>query len=69
MSEIRIRYSQEQADALLDNCLYGLPYGYEYGEEEHIAAEMLKLGHKPGTYQCIALDDKNLEHIIRLNQP
>lgn len=66
MKEIRIMYSRDQWDALVDRCLYGMPYGMEIGEDEYIEAEMLKLGHKKGEYRYVRMDDGACEHVLEI---
>lgn len=65
MTEIRIPFSDEQADAWIDACLYGTSYGYQTGEHEYIEAAMAKLGHAKGTYTT-ELENHNMEHVCRL---
>ena len=63
---IRIAYSRNQWDALVDRCLYGMSYGMEIGECEHVEAEMLKLGYKKGEYKYVRMDDYNCEHVCEI---
>lgn len=61
---IRIQYSRNQWDALVDSCLYGMSYGMEIGEDEYIEAEMLRLYRlKKGEYKYVRMDDHNCEHV------
>lgn len=61
-TEIRIDFSDMQADSWVDSCLYGTPYGLLTGEDEHIQAEIEKLGYKKFTH--IDLDNKNFQHLV-----
>lgn len=62
---VKIPYSRAQWDALVDSCLYGHPYGFECGEHEYIAEEMLKLGHTK--YKYVSMDDKNYFHVLEVD--
>jgi len=64
--EIKIKFSRDQWDALVDNCLYGMPYGMEIGEDEHIAKELKKLGYTRADVTYVKMDDKNYFHIFNL---
>lgn len=62
---IKIPYSSDQYNALVDSCLYGIPYGFCLGERDEIQKEMKKLGLDMKEYEYVDMDDKNYQHILR----
>lgn len=60
--EIRVPYSDSQANAWIDSCLYGMPYGMEMYEREHIQSQIQKLGYK--SFKHKDFDNKNFEHVV-----
>jgi hypothetical protein len=61
--EIRVKYSNDQANAHIDSCLYNMPYGVECGSYEYVA-EQLKIDK---SMICrLILDDEAYEFIVRL---
>lgn len=61
---ITIPFSKEKADAWINSCLYGLPFGPdEHKEMEHIQAELKRLG--VVEHGNIEEDKARLEYSIR----
>lgn len=62
--KILIPYSKDQANAFIDSCLHGLPYGYEFHEHKYIKAELKKLGYND--YVSLELDNASMVHIVEV---
>lgn len=62
---IRIPYSNDQYDALIDSCLYGMSYGFCLGERDEIKKEMKRLGLDIEDYDYVNMDDENKQHVLR----
>lgn len=60
--ETTVEFSQDQADAWLDSCLYGMPYGIIVGEREYIAKELAKRNLQLVTH--LDLDNDKLTHKV-----
>ena len=63
----RIPYSTEQANALCDSCLYGLPYGVEIGSDEYII-RYLKAHGVVAEQVAIGLDDAVYEFTVTVQK-
>jgi len=59
----RVPYSQEQADAHCDRCLYGLSYGVEVGSDEYVIKYLREHG-IPANKVSLGLDDSKLEYTV-----
>lgn len=61
---VQVKYSTEQINALTDSQIYGLPYGFQLGEEEHILSEIKRMGYN----EIISSksDDVHLTHIVEV---
>jgi hypothetical protein len=66
MTTVRVPYSQSQWNALVDSSLYGLPYGVECGEDEHIRKWLDTNGYRNRKVKSFVLDDVKEEHVVTL---
>jgi hypothetical protein len=64
MREVRVPYSDDQANAHIDSCLYGLPYGVEYGSYEYVAK---KLGVAEEKIKSLSLDDSKHMFVVTVD--
>jgi len=62
---VKVPYSADQADAHIDSCLYGLPYGFCLGEYDYIDNYLKAKGYDPKDFRHEKLDDINYTHIMR----
>lgn len=62
MTEIRVPFSNSQANAWIDSSLYGMPYGMQIYEHEHIQKEIEKLGYK--SFKHKDFDNWKFEHVV-----
>lgn len=64
---IRIPYSVDQWNALVDSQIYGFGYGLQIGELDYVKAEMVKRGYPdPEMWSYYDMDDVNSEHVVTL---
>ena len=62
---VEIPYSDDQANAHIDMCLYGLGYGIVTGEYEYITEQLKKRGiNTPYTY--VEMNDAKSVHVVRI---